>query len=117
MGRHAGHSRMRRDRLCNHAARGHLRTLADFDVAENLRTGADHDPASDLGMPIADFLAGTPERHRLQHRHVVLDHAGLAYDNAGRMIDENAAAYTRGRMDVDCENFGDATLQESRYAG
>ena len=48
-----------------------------------------------FGMAVAGFLAGAAERHVVQHRHVVVDHRGLAHHKAGGVVEEDAAADLR----------------------
>ena len=43
-------------------------------------------------MTVFVFLAGATKRHAVQDRHVVFDHGCFAADEAGRVIEENAAA-------------------------
>src|SRR4051812_48243022 len=62
-------------------------------------------------MTIFMFLAGAAERHVVQNRNVVLDHRGLAAHKASRVIEENAAADPRIRIDVALEYGGRAALQ------
>ena len=58
---------------------------------------------ADLRMPVAGLLAGAAERHALQDRDVVLDHRRLADHETGRVIEKQALADPRGRVDVDAE--------------
>ena len=66
--------------------------MADLDIAENFRAGADHHAVADFRMAVPVFLAGAAERHVLQDRDVVLDHRGLADHEAGGVVEEDAAA-------------------------
>ena len=88
--------------------------MADFDIAENFGAGADHHAVADLRMAVAALLAGAAERHVVQHRDVVLDDRGFADHEAGRVIEENAAADLRRRMDVALEHRRRAALQVER---
>ena len=88
--------------------------MADLDVAEDLRAGADQHAMTDLRVPVAGLLAGAAERHALQDRDVVVDDAGLADDEARRVIEEHALADARRRVDVDAEHGGGAALQQHR---
>ncbi len=51
---------------------------------------ADQHAVADFRMAVAVFLAGTAERHTMQHRHIVIDHRGLADHDARGVVDENA---------------------------
>src|ERR1700679_1332017 len=63
-------------------------------------------------MAVALFLAGAAERHAMQHGDIVLNHRGLADDNAGGVVEEYAAADLRGRMDVHREQRRHPALDE-----
>jgi hypothetical protein len=41
--------------------------MANLDIAEDFRAGADHDPVSHLRMPVATFFACAAERHILKN--------------------------------------------------
>src|SRR6185295_10118413 len=89
--RNTGHRRVVRHRLEHDRACSDARAMADLDVAEDLGARADQYAAADFRMTISRLLAGAAERHLLQDRHVILDHRGLAYHEAGRMIEEDSA--------------------------
>src|SRR5690606_31808109 len=114
--RHAGHGAVRRHVVQHHAAGADLGALAHDDVAENLRAGAHEHAAADLRVPVARFLAGPAERHFVQPRHVSVDHRGLADDEAGAVIEQDAAPDARGRMDVDAEALGNAIVEDEGEA-
>ena len=95
-------------------ARRHPRAMADLDIAEHFGAGADQHAAADFRMAVADLLAGAAERHALQDRHVVLDDRRLADHQAGGMVEEDALADPRRRIDVDVENRRGAALQIER---
>ena len=67
-------------------------------------------------MAVAFLLAGAAQRHAVQHRDVVFHHRGLADDDAGGVVDHDAAAEPGGGMDVDAEQFGNAALEKQRHA-
>ena len=63
--------------------------MTDLDIAEYLGAGTDQHPAADFRMTISRFLAGAAERHLLQDRHVVLDHAtGLVVGETAMIEDD-----------------------------
>src|SRR5688572_7880234 len=101
LGRDAGDGAIGRHVMQHHRARRDPGAMADLDIAEDLGAGADEDAMADLRMPVAGLLAGAAERHFLHKRHIVLDHRGLADDDAMRMIDEDAAPDARRWMDID----------------
>ena len=55
---------------------------------------------ANLRMAVLVLLTGAAERDAMQDRNVVLDHSGLAADEAGRVIEENTAADRSGGIDV-----------------
>ena len=76
----------------HHRAGRDARAMADLDIAENLRARPDHHAVADLGMAVLVLLAGAAERHAVQDRDVVLDDGGLADNEAGGVVEEDAAA-------------------------
>src|SRR3569833_1983132 len=88
--------------------------MPDLDVAKELRAGADHHAAPDLRVTVLFLLAGAAERHTVQDRHIVVDRRGFADDQAGRMIEEDAAANARIWIDVGREHGGRTALQIER---
>src|SRR4249920_1054199 len=85
--------------------------MADLDIAENFRTRPDQHAMANLRMAILVLLAGAAERDAVQDRNVVLDHSGLAADEAGRVIEENAAADQSSGVDVSLKHRRCAALQ------
>src|SRR3974390_549995 len=88
--------------------------MPNLDIAENLGAGADHHAAADLRVTVLVLLAGAAERHVMQDRHVILDHRGLAYHQAGGMVEEDGTANLGGRIDVALEDRRGAALQIKR---
>src|SRR5882672_11952244 len=97
--------------LHHHGARGDAGAMADLDIAENFRAGADQYAVADFGMTVLVLLAGAAERDAVQDRNVVFDQSGLAAHEAGGVIEEDAAADPGGRVDVGLEYCRRATLQ------
>ena len=87
------------------------RATADLDVADDAGARPDQHAVADLRMAVAVILAGAAERHAVQHRHVVADRRGLADDEAGGMVEEDAAADLGRRMDVALEHRRRAALK------
>jgi len=88
--------------------------VADLDVAQNLRAGADQHAVADLGVTVARLLARAAERNALQNRDIILDDTGLADDQRRRVVEEHALADSRRRVDVDAESGRGAALQQQR---
>ena len=109
--RHTDDRRVRRHRPQHHRARRHPGAGPDLDVAQDLGAGADHHAAADLGVAVAALLAGTAQGHGVEDRHVVLDHRGRADHEAGGVVEEDAPADPRGRMDVALEHLRDPALE------
>ena len=80
--------------------------MADLDIAQDLGTSANQHAAANLGMPVACFLAGATQGDILQDRDIILDHGCCTHDNTRRVIEEDALAKARRRIDVDLENDG-----------
>ena len=102
---------MRRDGSEDDAACADFRALADLDVAEDFCPGSDEHAAPDFGVTVALVLAGASECDRMEDGDVVLDYGGFSCDEAGGVVEEDAAAELRGWMDVDREDLGDEALQ------
>ena len=88
--------------------------MADLDIAENLGSGADQDAVGNLRMAVAAFLAGAAKRHAVQDRDVIADHSRFAHHEAGRMVEEDALADARRRIDVGLKDAGGSALQIER---
>src|SRR6185503_163671 len=81
------------------------------DVAENFRARPDQHAAPDLRMTVLILLAGAAQRDAVQNRNIVVDHGGLAADEAGRVVEEDAAADFGGGIDVGLKHRRRAALQ------
>src|SRR5262245_61957150 len=111
LGRNTGDRGVVWHRLEHDRSGGDAGAVTDFDIAEDFGARSDQYAAADLGMTVARLLAGAAERHLLQDRDVVLDHGGLADDEAGGVVKEDAAADRHGRIDVGLEHGRRAALQ------
>ena len=67
-----------------------------------------------LGVAFAGGGAAAAERHAMQHGDVVLDHGGRADHHAGRVIEKEAAADSRGGVNVRLKNLRGQRLQAQR---
>ena len=61
-------------------------------------------------MAVALLLAGAAERHFLQDRDVIVDHRGLARHEARAVIQQDALADARRRVNLDREDLRNAVL-------
>ncbi len=68
----------------------------------------------DLRMAVATFLAGAAESNAMQDRDVIADDGRFADHQAGRVIEEDALADARSRVDIRLENAGGTALQIER---
>src|SRR5262245_54717144 len=109
--RNTGDRGVMRDRFEHNGPGGNTRAMPDLDVAEDLGARADQYAAADFRMTITRLLTGPAQRNLLQHRHVVLDHCSLAYDQTSGMIEEDSASDADGRIDVGLEYCRRAALQ------
>ena len=91
LGRHAGHGGVRRHRLGTTLPAATLAPSPTSMLPRIFAPAPIMTPRRIFGWR-SPRLAGSAERHGLQHRNVVFDHAGLADHDAGRVIDEYAAA-------------------------
>ncbi len=100
--RHADHGGVVGDR--SHATtdpRPDLGMIADADVAEHLRAGADHHSVADGGVALAGILARAAERHALVKQHVVANLGGLPDYYTGAVIDEEAPSDAGSWVNLD----------------
>lgn len=111
-GRVADYSRVRRNSVQYDTAGANLGTFADFDVAEDFCPGADHYAAAHLRVAVTAFLSSTAQGHTLENGYVITYFGSFANDNAGCMIEHDAAAYPAGRVDIDGQAFVDACLDK-----
>ena len=63
LGRYARNRGTRRDIFQDHAARADLGAFANFDIAEDLGTGADQHALAYLGVTITRLFARTAQGH------------------------------------------------------
>src|SRR5271156_2733743 len=100
-----------RDRLHHHGAGGDAGAMADLDIAENFGARPDQYAMADLGMAVLILLAGAAEGDAVQDRDVILDDGGLAADEAGGVVEEDAAADSGRRIDIGLEHRRRTALQ------
>ena len=77
------------------------RVVAHAERPEDLCARADHDVVAERGMSLADILARAAERHALIQQTVVADLGRLADDDAGAVVDDEAAADRRAGVNFD----------------
>ena len=95
-----------RGRVCgdiaeNHGSCGDFGIVADREIAEKLRTRADHYVISERRMAFSGFLPCAAESHSLVYRAVVADYRGLADHDSRAVVDEKSSADRGTRMDLD----------------
>src|SRR5271165_7501540 len=95
-------------------AGGDAGMLADLDIAEDRGAGADDHAVPDLRVTVAVFLPAAAQGDVMQHGDVVADLRGFPDNKAGGVIEEDAVADLRGRMNVGLEHLGGAALQVER---
>jgi hypothetical protein len=78
--------------------------IADRDVAQDLRAGADDDIISNGRVPFASLLAGSPQCHALIKQHVIADFGSFTNDDAHSVIDETSPSDGRTGMDLDARD-------------
>jgi hypothetical protein len=91
--------------------RADLRALAHLDIAENFGAGANHHPFANFRVTVAAGFTGTAQGDRLQDRDVVLHHRRFTDHDAGGVVEHDAAADGRRRVDVHAEGDGNLILQ------
>ena len=94
----------------HNTARTNSRTLADGNVSEQLSVSADKNATADFRVTIAACFSSTSKRNAVQHRYVVTHDGGLADHDASRMVDKDARADPRRRVNVDAKDFANSTL-------
>ncbi|PNT72731.1 hypothetical protein BRADI_2g48426v3 [Brachypodium distachyon] len=87
---------------------------ANEHVAKNRGPGADEHAVPDLGVPVPHRLSRPAERDVVEDGDVVAHDGGLADDDAGGVVEEDALADGGGRVDVDGEHLGDPGLERER---
>ena len=97
------------DRVC-----ADPRASSDGDGPKNFRAGADDDAIFQRRMALARRPGRAAQRHAVIQRDIVADLGGLADHDAGAMIDEEALADLRRRMDVD---IGQKTAEPGQQPG
>ncbi len=112
--RYARRGGVRRNRLQYHRTGANLRATPDFNIAEDLRPGANHHAFANFRMTVAAGFTGPAEGDRLQNRDVIFNHRRFADHNAGGMVEHDPAADFRRRVDIHLERDGDLILQENR---
>jgi len=96
--------RWRKAARCEHDAAGaDLGVLADLDIAKHLGAAERRTPSRTFGWRSPRSLPVPPSVTSWRIETVVADDRGLADDDAGAVIDEDAGADRHGGVDVDGE--------------
>ena len=88
--------------------------MANLQVAENLCPCTYQNTMADLRMTVAVLFARSSKRDPLQDRDVVTDLGCSADNDAGSVINEDAAPDRDGRVNVDLEYFRRPALKIER---
>src|SRR5580698_3762711 len=78
--------------------------IADRDVAQDLRAGADDDIISNGRVSFGSFLAGSPQSHALIKQHIVANLGSLTNHHAHSVIDKTSPSNRRTGMDLDARD-------------
>src|SRR5512135_3391387 len=76
-------------------------TVANMDRAEHLGASPHHHTIAQRRMALAMLPGGAAQRHAVIHGHIVADLRRLADHHTHAMVDEEAPANRRARMDLD----------------
>ena len=109
--RHADRCHVCRDIAQNYATGTNLGAFANFDVTEDFSSGADEHPRADFGMAVALLIASTAQGDFVEDGDIVLNHCRLTNNNAGGVVDQDAAANLGRWMDVHGKGFRNQALQ------
>jgi len=77
----------------NNASGPNLGAVADADIAQDFRPGADENAVSNFRMTVAVLFSGSAKGNPMQQRHIVANVGGFPNDNPRRMVDEYSTAY------------------------
>ena len=88
--------------------------MANFDIAQNFRTGANQNTITNLWMAFIILLARPPQSHRMQHRDIVSHHRCLPDHDRMRMIDHQPAPDYGGWMNINSKDFRNPRLEKIR---
>ena len=97
----ADDGRVRRHVVDDDRVGADLRAVADRDRPEHLRARPDRDVVLHGRVALAGGKAGAAERHALIQGHVVADLGGLADHHPHPVVDDEARADLRRRVDLD----------------
>ena len=86
----------------------------DLYPPQDFRARADQYAGADDRVPVAGVFPRAAQRHLVKDRDIVLDDRCLADDEGGRVVEQDATADARRRMDVGGENLGGNALQIKR---
>ena len=95
---HADHGGVIGHRPNDHGARAYFYVIADVDVAEDFRSGADDDAIAQRGVTFARILSGAAERDALVYEYILSDLSRFADHNAHAVIDKKASADSCARV-------------------
>lgn len=105
---------VRWDGFQNDGPRADTCAFTDLDIAQNLGACTDENTASDFWMAVARMFSCSTKSNALKQGNIVFNHACLAHDDPGAMIEQDASAQTGGWMDIHSEKLGSAALYVQR---
>ena len=93
-------------------AGAHLGTLPHPDIAQDFGACTDQHAVAYFRVAIAFVLASAAQGDRLQNGDIVADHGGLTNDQPGGVVEHDALAHARRRVDIHPECGGHPILEE-----
>src|SRR5438034_1505062 len=115
--RHADDNAVRWHLAHDDRARADAAAVADCEAADDLGAGADGDIVAERRVALLLLEAGAGEAHTLVERHVLADLRGLADHHTHPVIDEEPAAESCGRMDLDAREKAGEVRHPARARG
>jgi hypothetical protein len=91
-------------------SRSNPRTIADADVAKDLRSGTYQNTIRYLWVAITILLAGPAQSDGMEHRYVVSDHGRFPDDDRVRVINHYSLSDPSPWMNVDTKDLRDTHL-------
>ena len=73
----------------------------DLNIPQDFSARTDHNAVADAGVSFSLTMPRAAEGHAVIEMDVVTDHSGFANDDAHAVVDEEASADLRARVDFD----------------
>mmetsp|Transcript_21570 Transcript_21570/g.49031 ORF Transcript_21570/g.49031 Transcript_21570/m.49031 type:complete len:361 (+) Transcript_21570:327-1409(+) len=100
--------------LYDQAPRPDLTPVPDLNVSQQTGPRPDEDPPAHLGMSVRGRPAASAQGDVVEDGAGVADDGGLPHDDAGAVVQHEAAAQVGAGVDVDLEGLGGAALEVVR---